>query len=171
MTDANRALKQDPFLDGDDPFLDAADVERLLLGEATREEMNRPPAQQAPVDTFDDDFGDDPFLSDAAPVPAKPERVIDPVFEDVQDEVAAIQVGESLYGEVDNDVSDQPVPRISAGAFCERPETGALIVVGDVDPGGAKYPALDSPEQSERVSPRVLPYLPAGQRWRTPSLQ
>ncbi|RKR03784.1 MULTISPECIES: AAA family ATPase [Maricaulis] len=127
MTDANRALKQDPFLDGDDPFLDAADVERLLLGEATREEMNRPPAQQAPVDTFDDDFGDDPFLSDAAPVPAKPERVIDPVFEDVQDEVAAIQVGESLYGEVDNDVSDQPVPRISVGAFCERPETGALI--------------------------------------------
>ncbi|OLF81650.1 pilus assembly protein CpaE [Maricaulis sp. W15] len=120
-------MKQDPFLDGDDPFLDAADVERLLLGEATREEMNRPPAQQAPVDTFDDDFGDDPFLSDAAPVPAKPERVIDPVFEDVQDEVAAIQVGESLYGEVDNDVSDQPVPRISVGAFCERPETGALI--------------------------------------------
>ena len=131
MTDANRAMKQDPFLDGDDPFLDAADVERLLLGEATREEMNRAPA---PQETADDLGGDDPFLSETAVEPAAAEparapqdRVIDPVFEDVQDEVAAMSVGETLYGEVDSDVPDQPVPRISVGAFCERPETGALI--------------------------------------------
>mgnify|MGYP000577689741 CR=1 FL=1 len=55
MTDANRAMKQDPFLDGDDPFLDAADVERLLLGEATREDMNRAPAPQETEDDLDRD--------------------------------------------------------------------------------------------------------------------
>ncbi|WP_417479312.1 AAA family ATPase [Maricaulis maris] len=126
MSDANRAMKQDPFLDGDDPFLDAADVERLLLGEATREEMNRAPAAAAPVDDFSDD---DPFMADAGPAPSPQpaERVIDPVFEDLQDEVPGLSAAESLYGEVDNDVPDQPVPRISVGAFCERPETGALI--------------------------------------------
>ncbi|WP_297730786.1 AAA family ATPase [uncultured Maricaulis sp.] len=129
MTDANRAMKQDPFLDDDDPFLDAADVERLLLGEATREDMNRARAPEQAVDDFGDE---DPFLAEteiepAAAAPAPQQRVVDPVFEDVQDEVASLQVGEALYGEVDNDVSDQPVPRISVGAFCERPETGALI--------------------------------------------
>jgi len=125
MTDANRALKQDPFLDGDDPFLDAADVERLLLGEATREDMNRGPEAQAAIELDDDD----PFLAqpDSGPEATSQERVVDPVFEDVQDEVAAMSVGEALYGEVDTDVPDQPVPRISVGAFCERPETGALI--------------------------------------------
>ena len=128
MTDANRALKQDPFLDGDDPFLDAADVERLLMGETTRDEMNRNLSATPPSSGNRDDFGDeDPFQSDPAPAPVKQARVIDPVFEDLQDEVAGLSVGESLYGEVDNDVSDQPVPRISVGAFCERPETGALI--------------------------------------------
>ena len=130
MTDGNRALKQDPFLDGDDPFLDAADVERLLLGEATREDMNRTAAARPAAPDFDDDFGDaDPFLAetDLAPAPQPAERVVDPIFEDLQDEVAGLSVGETLYGEVGNEVSDQPIPRISIGAFCERPETGALI--------------------------------------------
>ena len=79
----------------------------------------------APVDDFGED---DPFMADAGPAPSPQpaERVIDPVFEDLQDEVPGLSAAESLYGEVDNDVPDQPVPRISVGAFCERPETGAL---------------------------------------------
>jgi pilus assembly protein CpaE len=115
MSDANRALKDD-FLDGDDPFLEAADIERLLLGE----------------DDGDAPFGAstseaDPFLEEAAyddrPEPAP----VHPDIEDVRDEVAALPGVDAMYGEIDDDFSDQPVPRITVGAFCERPETGALI--------------------------------------------
>lgn len=115
MSDANRALKDD-FLDGDDPFLEAADIERLLLGE----------------DDGDAPFGAstseaDPFLEEAGfddrPEPAP----VHPDIEDVRDEVAALPGVDAMYGEIDDDFSDQPVPRITVGAFCERPETGALI--------------------------------------------
>ncbi|MCW5724885.1 MAG: AAA family ATPase [Maricaulaceae bacterium] len=36
-------------------------------------------------------------------------------------------VDDAISGEVDDDAPDQPVPRITIEAFCERPETGALI--------------------------------------------
>jgi pilus assembly protein CpaE len=138
MNDANRALKSDPLLDGDDPFLEAADVERMLLGETEPAPEPEPTPMNAPQGGFGagyedegfDDAGDDPFLEEAgfedtetaarAPMPRA-------AFEDLSDEIAAVTPGDALYGEVDSDISDQPVPRISVAAFCERPETGALI--------------------------------------------
>lgn len=135
MNDANRALKADPMLDGDDPFLEAADVERMLLGES--EPAPDPVATNAPQGGFGsgyddagyDDAGDDPFLDETAFEEAAPSRPAIPetAFEDLRDEIASVAPGEALYGEVDSDVSDQPVPRISVAAFCERPETGALV--------------------------------------------
>jgi pilus assembly protein CpaE len=135
MSDANRALKQDPLLDGDDPFLDAADIERLMLGEATTDEIFSNPAPDeaaasrgfgasatSVVEDTPDVFASEPSFQE---MPASAET--DPVFEDMQAEMASMPGGEALYGEVDSDVPDQPVPRISIGAFCERPETGALI--------------------------------------------
>jgi len=144
MNDANRALKTDPLLDGDDPFLEAADVERMLLGESEPEPESGPVAMNTPQGGFgagyDVEDEDDPFLEDAgfeaesgyeaAAPAAAPHQPYDPAggdFEDLREEIAAVGPGDAFYGEVDSDVSDQPVPRISVGAFCERPETGALI--------------------------------------------
>ena len=147
MSDAKNTLKQDPLLEGDDPFLDASDIERLMLGEATREDIlvgeNATGAGKAfgagsvedgdlAVDLeIETDDSEDTFLSEAPFDEPADEMGVSPEFEELRDEMAltsaAIPVGESLYGEVDNDVSDQPVPRISIAAFCERPETGALI--------------------------------------------
>ena len=127
MNDANRALKKDPLtdLDGDDPFLDAADVERLLLGEASGV-----PAGRGDDGRFGSSGAEaDPFLEETSfhePTPAAP-PVDTSMFDDLREEIAGLPSSEAFYGEVDNDVSDQPVPRISVAAFCERPETGALI--------------------------------------------
>ena len=127
MSDANRALKNDDFLDGDDPFLEAADVERLLLGETADSDAG----------LFGEGLGDeDPFLGESefetaaeAPQPERPAIRPDmPDFDAVREELAAMPAGDALYGEVDDDdVLDQPVPRITIGAFCERPETAALV--------------------------------------------
>jgi pilus assembly protein CpaE len=119
MNDANRALKNDPLLDDDDPFLDAADVERMMLGEAAPDEADDGP--------FGATSGEDPYFDEADYDEAAPSAPVDPVFEDVRDEIGPMAAGSALYGEVDQEFSDQPVPRISVGAFCERPETGALI--------------------------------------------
>lgn len=131
MNDANRALKDDPLMDlgGDDPFLDAADVERLLLGEA--DEAPAPRAGAGGGNRFGSHAVEaDPFLQDEESFDAEPapSRGTDAsAFDDLRDEISTMPSGDALYGEVDNDMSDQPVPRISVAAFCERPETGALI--------------------------------------------
>ena len=129
MSDANRALKNDDFLDGDDPFLEAADVERLLLGET----------EDSDAGLFGEGMEDeDPFMAEAetefeapqaAEMPERPAIRPDmPDFDAVREELAAMPSGDALYGEVDDDdFLDQPVPRITIGAFCERPETAALI--------------------------------------------
>ncbi|GLK51985.1 pilus assembly protein CpaE [Maricaulis virginensis] len=139
MNDANRALKADPMLDdGDDPFLEAEDVERMLLGESA---PARPaPAMNAPQGGFGsayDDEGDDPFLEDeddfedgdypASPAPRAPFDPSAAEYEGMYDEIAPVGASGAFYGEVDGEVSDQPVPRITVAAFCERPETGALV--------------------------------------------
>ncbi len=41
--------------------------------------------------------------------------------------------------------------------------TGHTVAVGDTDPGGQAYPAVQFPEQAEVVRPVVLPKVPAGQ--------
>ncbi|WP_203291672.1 AAA family ATPase [Maricaulis parjimensis] len=128
MSNSNKALKSDDFLDGDDPFLEAADVERLLLGET----------EASDAGLFGEEGGDaDPFLDDSefhveaeAPMPERPEIRPDmPDFDAVREELSAMPAGDALYGEVDDgdDFLDQPVPRITIGSFCERPETAALV--------------------------------------------
>ena len=139
MNDANRALKADPLMDdGDDPFLEAEDVERMLLGEAA---PARPaPAMDAPQGGFGathDDGGDDPFLEDedefedgdypASPATRAPFDPSAAEYEDMHDEIAPVGASGAFYGEIDGEVPDQPVPRITVAAFCERPETGALV--------------------------------------------
>lgn len=135
----NRALKED-FYDEDDPFLDASDVERMMLGEAAFDDL----PEEADIDTghrfgasaveLDDD---DPFLvdeeTDADSAPMGDEAVDNPLFAELQSELETAPMGESLYGEIDSDVPDQPVPRITIGAFCERSETGALVSVASED--------------------------------------
>lgn len=131
MNDANRALKTDPLLDGDDPFLEASDVERMLLGES--EPAMEDDGPHAGFGAGYEEVEDDPFLDEAgfdageAGAPVQPERqYYQPAEGDLEDMVAAAPV-DTFYGEIDGDACDQPVPRISVGAFCERPETGALI--------------------------------------------
>lgn len=145
MKNANRALleEEDDFLGGDDPFMDASDIERLMLGEATREDVL---AESAPGGG--EAAGHVPFGSSAALVPepeVDPEveagldealvehgNAFDPVFEDAADEFTDtlaldLPSGEALYGEIDSEVPDQPVPRITIAAFCERQETAGMI--------------------------------------------
>ncbi|MEP3074175.1 AAA family ATPase [Maricaulis sp.] len=124
--------------DGDDPFLEAEDVERMLLGEAA---PARPaPPMNAPQGGFGaayDDDGDDPYLEDEDafddsdyPASPAPRATFDPSaaeYDGMHDEVAPVGASGAFYGEVDGEVSDQPVPRITVAAFCERPETGALV--------------------------------------------
>lgn len=122
MGKAQHAMNADPLLDGQDPFLAADEVEALLLGEDPVAEDNT--AFGAGTDQVD------PFVADAQPVADAPAEV-NPAFEELRDEIAAagltMPAGEALYGEIDSEIPDQPVPRISIAAFCERPETGALI--------------------------------------------
>tara|TARA_R110001592_G_scaffold135371_4_gene351597 strand:+ start:542 stop:2092 length:1551 start_codon:yes stop_codon:yes gene_type:complete len=142
MADAKHALNRDVILDGDDPFLDASDIERLMLGESAPAPAPVIP-QVAPVDaergsrrfgagsTLEADVFTDSYQSEpAAPAPRQAQS-LDAEFAELQDEFMASQAsmpaGEALYGEIDRESADQPVPRISIAAFCERPETGALV--------------------------------------------
>ena len=70
------------------------------------------------------------FLSESDPEP-KPARPAEP--RSSGHELSSVSPG--LYGEVGSDDGEviQPVPRISIEAFCERPETGALIHNAGVD--------------------------------------
>ncbi|MFN3835823.1 MAG: CpaE family protein, partial [Glycocaulis sp.] len=129
----------DEFLDGDlstpaDPFLDASAVEARLLGEqpavfveaeppTSAQPHQRPTgfgARLAAANTVADVFieEDDPY-EPARPAPAAPAARMSSVA----------PVAPGLYGEVDAEADEviQPVPRITIHAFCERPETGALI--------------------------------------------
>lgn len=129
----------DEFLDGDlstpaDPFLDANAIEARLFGDSERVAPRAPVrepaaapagkpagfgARLAAANTLpDDEFGDD-LLPGAAPAYEAPGRSAG--------SVASVSPG--LYGEVESasDEVIQPVPRITIHAFCERPETGALI--------------------------------------------
>ena len=158
MSDANRALKDESAFD-DDPFLDAAEVERRLLGEDAFEEQfpadgtdagfdaafgraEPAPAGHQPFGAsaepaFEDQAEADPF-ADPAPVGEDAEigGPVNEMFAEIREEFAAAPVAaDSLYGEVDleSETSDQPVPRISIAAFCERPETGVLIEAAGED--------------------------------------
>jgi len=140
MANANRALHGE-F--DDDPFLDADDVERMMLGEATFDEVaahqeettewvepeedhmfgasavqEQDAASSDPFADEEAELGDDSYVAEE-----------NPLFEGLEEELAASMTptGDALYGEVDDDISAQPVPRITIGAFCERSETGSLI--------------------------------------------
>ena len=136
MASANRAPLEDEFLDGDDPFMDAADIERLMLGEATHEDiqvaqqqqMNQPQtsapggarfgAAHAPVmDEADDDFAyeaEDGFDEDMEFEEPADLGDLDPMFDAAVDEFDSedliMPAGEALYGEVDGDVSRSTCP-------------------------------------------------------------
>ncbi|MGK0266482.1 MAG: pilus assembly protein CpaE, partial [Maricaulis sp.] len=141
MADAKHALNRDAMLDGDDPFLDASDIERLMLGEpAPGSTLTEPvPAPEpdrggrrfgAGAPLVEDDFVDTYRSEGPAPQP-QGQNTLDAEFAELQDEFmaaqAAMPAGEALFGEIDREIADQPVPRISIAAFCERPETGALV--------------------------------------------
>lgn len=118
-----------------DPFEDAAAVERRLLGlsdddgagEAAEDgqrpfgarlaEANAPGAEPGP--------SEDPAFGDGMEPAYKPYT---PEAEQPFD-AAALAAGAGDYVEYDEerDGPIQPVPRISIHAFCERPETGALV--------------------------------------------
>ncbi|WP_417482343.1 AAA family ATPase [Maricaulis sp.] len=143
MADAKHALNRDPMLDGDDPFLDASDIERLMLGETAPAAPLAPAPREAAPEAergsrrfgagsqpLQDEFTDSYHAHEPAAVP-QTQHALEAEFADLQDEFmasqAAIPAGEALIGEIDRDVADQPVPRITIAAFCERPETGALV--------------------------------------------
>jgi pilus assembly protein CpaE len=131
---------EDSFLDeaamtrAPDPFLDAAAVERRMLGEpepgAARTAAPDPGGLRA--------FGARLAKANLVPEPerapvrgaARPAPA--PVAAPAPRPAAPLTpVDGGLYGEVGGDEDDglanQPVPRIAIQAFCERPETGQLI--------------------------------------------
>ncbi|MHA6287505.1 AAA family ATPase [Maricaulis sp. CAU 1757] len=142
MAKANRALNTDGMHE-DDPFMDAAEVERMMLGEAAFEAedefvTDEFSGDEIPPMAEDIDLGDeaDPFeVAEAEAEPECPETgarspsapVPHTMFENLEEEFSSLGTSDALYGEVDSDVPDQPVPRITVAAFCERPETGSLI--------------------------------------------
>lgn len=134
--DAGDDFVGDDFSLPSDPFLDAAAVEARLRGDMdVAQGFDEPlaPAPQAQPASRGSGFGarlaaanraEPDFESAADPVEPRP-RATETQWR--ASELSAVPPG--LYGEVDGNDSDviQPVPRISIEAFCERPETGALI--------------------------------------------
>lgn len=137
---------EDDFLGGDDEFVDAEDIERRILGELDSSpaeddfaEPARPAGGPRPfgatqasrsggreAERYDDfEFDDAP----AEPVRAEPARKTQAfdASEYEMDVPLSPVAGDAAYGEIDATLSDQPVPRIAIHAFCERPETGALM--------------------------------------------
>ncbi|GGH07563.1 pilus assembly protein CpaE [Glycocaulis albus] len=131
--DAGDEFLEDDFSTPSDPFLDAATVEARLRGEVGgADDGFDEPVQPAPQPSGPAGFGArlaaankaaPEFISEADPAPAPGRARADAR----NHELSAVPAG--LYGEVDTSSGDviQPVPRISIEAFCERPETGALI--------------------------------------------
>ena len=132
----------DDFLD-EDEFLDPAEVERRLLsdgGEDGFEEFGdfdgfsepaeesrpfgsraAPAAPKAPVDAPREEW-DEP--EDVAPsASSAPEAE----FDAFEPDAFAPELIDPFSGEIDDDIPDQPIPRITIHAFCERPESGALV--------------------------------------------
>ena len=139
---------EDDFLDGDDEFLDTSEVERRMLGEPGSQASQdddfgtseyEPPVRRpfgASKATGESAFADDDSFSEAESWceaesrPAEPHRPAAPRFNPADhdfDDVVAPAPVDTFYGEVDGEAPDQPIPRITIGAFCERPQTGALI--------------------------------------------
>lgn len=133
---------EDDFLNGEDEFVDAEDIERRILGELDAPQEAEPEARRAPAHKpfgagaaahgsepeVYDDYGFDDDTPD--PMVDAPRERAAPKFDasEYEMDVPLSPVpGDAAYGEVDNGVSDQPVPRIAIHAFCERPETGALM--------------------------------------------
>ncbi|HAQ33830.1 MAG: pilus assembly protein CpaE [Maricaulis sp.] len=146
----------DDFLNGNDDFVDAEEIERRILGEMDARPADdgfdrQPEAQPRPQGGGNRPFGAtgqaagsrrsaapeaemfDDFALDDTPDPmmAEPQRKTDtrsfnPDDYDMDVPLSPV-AGDASYGEVDNTLSDQPVPRIAIHAFCERPETGALL--------------------------------------------
>lgn len=139
---------EDDFLDGDDEFLDASEVERRMLGTPDEpaladdagfdEPAYEPPArrpfgaggQSREAKRIEDSEFASETESWAEEIPAAPARRAKSRFDPQDyefDEPAAPAPVETFLGEVDGESPDQPIPRITIGAFCERPETGALV--------------------------------------------
>jgi pilus assembly protein CpaE len=131
----------DDFLDEDD-FLDPAEVERRLLSEASSDDFE----EFGDQDGFDmPGTGPRPFGSSAAasaPAPSAPAddwdapldtpdasspAATDTDFSDYDIGDFTPEMVGSIAGEIDDDIPDQPIPRITIHAFCERPESGALV--------------------------------------------
>lgn len=146
--DDNAFDPEDEFLDTgpvesdfDDAFSGTDEIERRLLGDDEPAAMNRgrsDPAEEGPSpfgarlaeanssDRFEADEDDD--FGDAAAVQTRPE----PRRQSAADlpPLSAGTAGRGIYGEISAEDEDElvaPVPRITIHAFCDRPETGALI--------------------------------------------
>jgi len=143
---------EDDFLDGDDEFLDPSEVERRMLGtpqgpafaedDGYGETAYEPPARKpfgassggreadrVEADEFADAFSGASEADAWAETPApagQSQRRFDPSDYEF-DEPAAPAPVDAYLGEVDGEAPEQPIPRITIAAFCERPETGALI--------------------------------------------
>jgi pilus assembly protein CpaE len=121
-----------------DPFMDAAAIERRMLGEDDR------PPMAGPEGEIDSDFdiaspepevepGSRPFGARLADANSEPEDLEAFEFEsELEDELIAeaplgIQGEVAPLSEAEADLETRPVPRIAIHAFCERPETGQLV--------------------------------------------
>ena len=85
------------------------------------------PAQDDFDDGFEDDFVDE-FVAEDTPSAPTHEAMFEEIrnsFEAPGQDAAAVDA--SLYGEVDFEAPDQPIPRITVAAFCEREETQTLV--------------------------------------------
>ncbi|TGY88431.1 pilus assembly protein CpaE [Marinicauda algicola] len=133
---------EDEFLDsgadfGADPLGDAADIERRILDEDDAPRMNRAAQEDArrpfgarlaeanavEGDLGDgDDFGDGDAFGDG-------EEAYEPEPVRGESHAPAPAAPRGVQGEIgaDDDELVAPVPRITIHAFCERPETGALV--------------------------------------------
>ncbi|MEE2525510.1 CpaE family protein [Hyphobacterium sp. HN65] len=123
----------DEFLDEDD-LLDPAEVERRLLDDSGEgfEEFGEDDGFGEFTSTEEDEPR--PFGSRGATAPAQdepesaeePDHIADD-FSDIDLDSFSVDLVDPMAGEIDDDIPDQPIPRITIHAFCERPESGALI--------------------------------------------
>lgn len=148
--DDDEFAPEDDFLDAGqdgfdhDPLGEAEDIERRILGDeyeapsagaASGSEQSRPfgarlaeaNAIEGDLGVADADFGDSGDTEDAI---YDPEPV--PAFQPqpAASSAPAVAASRGVQGEIASDDEDDlvaPVPRITIHAFCERPETGALV--------------------------------------------
>ena len=106
-----------------DPFLDAAAVERRMLGE----DLAAPDGMDADLSASAEELEARPFGARLADANTTATEAFGDAGDFGAEEPLGIQGEVAPVGEGDEELLAQPVPRIAIHAFCESPETGQLI--------------------------------------------